>query len=529
MNELLKMNEIVEFYIEGGRSRSGKVLTPKTGLLSIVVDAYLQGLIDDCYIVPISLCYEKLVEGDFVHEQMGGGKEKETFTSALLAVFKCLQHSHGSVRVDVAQPFSLKEFVENYKLRLDSCDGDVNDDEENYYSGRKKVLKASGDCINSSDNCELSGVNLNAYDKDDANIRSLVYDLAQHISHDQCRIHSVSSTHLLTFVLLISNKKSINLDECVKKFSEYKEYLLDLGHCMSFSGDDGDVVLHAVHLLGLHLLQFIGDINSGVISINSSTETHIELSYYASTVIMLLASQCVLAHVICLVGRQNVMNVPTDSEVIQFNKDEVLEEATLMASLLQNEFIFFAPCSSLESSLKATFSNMLSNDFFHKKAEDFEEMEDEQSTKERCMRMAMYLEGEEECEYTYKEDHFEVYQVNNMKMERLLELKKALNPTIECYCVVAMNFINLINEDAIESEFIKNVRNDMSQRLTHRQSFYGESISMETMNNSLKTYERLNVVRRYKAANLRFIGLVNDFTNHKVLCNFIQHIQSFLL
>ena len=43
MQELLQEGQSLEFFVEGGRSRSGKALYPKGGLLSVVVDAYLQG------------------------------------------------------------------------------------------------------------------------------------------------------------------------------------------------------------------------------------------------------------------------------------------------------------------------------------------------------------------------------------------------------------------------------------------------------------------------------------------------------
>ena len=43
MLELLRQNENFEFYVEGGRTRSGKALMPKGGILSVIVDAYMDG------------------------------------------------------------------------------------------------------------------------------------------------------------------------------------------------------------------------------------------------------------------------------------------------------------------------------------------------------------------------------------------------------------------------------------------------------------------------------------------------------
>jgi glycerol-3-phosphate O-acyltransferase len=86
MRRLLKDGWPLEFFLEGGRSRTGKLLPPKLGLLSIVVDAVLgaeaQGPGESAgrtvWFVPISIGYERLVEEkSYVHELSGGEKKKE--------------------------------------------------------------------------------------------------------------------------------------------------------------------------------------------------------------------------------------------------------------------------------------------------------------------------------------------------------------------------------------------------------------------------------------------------------------------
>ena len=86
MRRLLKDGWPLEFFLEGGRSRTGKLLPPKLGLLSIVVDAVLgaeaQGPGEShgrkVWFCPISIGYERLVEEkSYVHELSGGEKKKE--------------------------------------------------------------------------------------------------------------------------------------------------------------------------------------------------------------------------------------------------------------------------------------------------------------------------------------------------------------------------------------------------------------------------------------------------------------------
>ncbi len=69
-----------EFFIEGGRSRTGKLAFPKTGLLAMEVDAWHEGAGRDLFFVPVAIDYEKLPEGKSYARELGGGdKQKESF------------------------------------------------------------------------------------------------------------------------------------------------------------------------------------------------------------------------------------------------------------------------------------------------------------------------------------------------------------------------------------------------------------------------------------------------------------------
>ncbi|CAN7938088.1 unnamed protein product, partial [Ixodes hexagonus] len=111
MMEILKANHSLEFFLEGGRSRTGKTRLPKAGLLSVIVNCLNEELMQDVYIVPISISYEKILDGNFVSEQLGEPKVMETFTAALRSIWQILHSNYGCVRVDFCQPFSLREFL----------------------------------------------------------------------------------------------------------------------------------------------------------------------------------------------------------------------------------------------------------------------------------------------------------------------------------------------------------------------------------------------------------------------------------
>lgn len=74
----------------------------------MIVDAYMDGTVEDALLVPVSVNYDKLVDGNFIRELLGQPKEKETFTAAMSAIWATLNSSYGSCRIDFNQPFSLR-------------------------------------------------------------------------------------------------------------------------------------------------------------------------------------------------------------------------------------------------------------------------------------------------------------------------------------------------------------------------------------------------------------------------------------
>jgi glycerol-3-phosphate O-acyltransferase len=106
---LVKEGFTQEFFIEGGRSRTGKTLAPRLGMLSWHVEAFLAGARRDLFFVPIAITYERLVEEGAMVEELEGGKKTQESTLGLLRARKFLQRRFGSVFVNFGEPISLAE------------------------------------------------------------------------------------------------------------------------------------------------------------------------------------------------------------------------------------------------------------------------------------------------------------------------------------------------------------------------------------------------------------------------------------
>ncbi|KAL4673328.1 hypothetical protein H8959_017262 [Pygathrix nigripes] len=101
----------VEFFLEGTRSRSAKTLTPKFGLLNIVMEPFVKREVFDTYLVPISISYDKILEETlYVYELLGVPKPKES-TTGLLKARRILSENFGSIHVYFGDPVSLRSLA----------------------------------------------------------------------------------------------------------------------------------------------------------------------------------------------------------------------------------------------------------------------------------------------------------------------------------------------------------------------------------------------------------------------------------
>jgi glycerol-3-phosphate O-acyltransferase len=97
----------LEWYIEGGRSRSGKLLPPMFGMLAYVVDAYRRGKSDDVCLIPVSIAYDQIQDvGDYVAEQRGAAKQAESFRW-FLGILRRLGRRYGEIHIRFGEPLSL--------------------------------------------------------------------------------------------------------------------------------------------------------------------------------------------------------------------------------------------------------------------------------------------------------------------------------------------------------------------------------------------------------------------------------------
>lgn len=112
--ELFHRGYAVEFFIEGGRSRTGRLLAPKTGMVSMTLQALQQDATRPISVVPVYVGYEHVLEVDtYAKELRGAAKEKEN-AGLVLRVIKKLRNL-GKGYVNFGEPITLNNYLnQNY-------------------------------------------------------------------------------------------------------------------------------------------------------------------------------------------------------------------------------------------------------------------------------------------------------------------------------------------------------------------------------------------------------------------------------
>jgi len=112
MAKLVSGGYSIEYFIEGGRSRTGRLLQPKSGALAMTLRAYLRQPRKPVLFQPVYIGYEKVIEGKtYLDELSGQPKQKETVWALLRAAAGILRSNYGRVAVSYAEPVLLDDLL----------------------------------------------------------------------------------------------------------------------------------------------------------------------------------------------------------------------------------------------------------------------------------------------------------------------------------------------------------------------------------------------------------------------------------
>lgn len=182
---ILSRNTPLEYFIEGGRSRTGRLLPPKTGMLAMTVHGHLRGRSKPIVFVPTYIGYERLMEGStYVGEMQGKPKEAESIFG-ILGTLRKIERIFGKVHVNFGEPVFLDKLLKEHGA--DQIHIAHNDD---------PIPPEVSAAVNSSANEILENIN-----------RAVV----------------INPVSLLSLILLATPKHTLDEEICIKQLDTYRK------------------------------------------------------------------------------------------------------------------------------------------------------------------------------------------------------------------------------------------------------------------------------------------------------------------
>jgi len=317
LDSMLQLGYNLECFIEGTRSRTGKLLGPKFGILSFLLDSVLSGRTKDAYICPVSLQYDKVIEVDsYVNELLGKPKQKENLAD-FMASSSILSLNYGRVDCRFQEPWSLREFIDNQQIRADQTTH-VN-------------LAESG--TSSETRIRL--------------LRTLGYKVLSDINE----VAVVMPSALVGTVLLTIRGRGVGKSELVRRVDWLSARVAaNNGKVADFHGmSTAYIVERALEVLGPKL---VGTVD-GLAEETYYAVDRFQLSFYRNMTIHLFISESLIA--ITLYSR---VKQGGGSAAEKMPETELVDKVTFLSQLFRGEFIFPAG-QGLQKNLESAMEGLL--------------------------------------------------------------------------------------------------------------------------------------------------------------------------
>jgi glycerol-3-phosphate O-acyltransferase len=116
LKTLIKEGFNIEFFIEGGRSRTGKLVLPQLGLLNMILRAYQEGVTQDLIFIPSFIGYDQVMEEKAYLTELKGTVKKAESWRQLFHIRKLLKKRYGRVYLRFSEPIFFSEYLQQHQM-----------------------------------------------------------------------------------------------------------------------------------------------------------------------------------------------------------------------------------------------------------------------------------------------------------------------------------------------------------------------------------------------------------------------------
>ncbi|XP_075532746.1 glycerol-3-phosphate acyltransferase mino isoform X2 [Dermacentor variabilis] len=534
MKEILKANHSLEFFLEGGRSRTGKTRLPKAGLLSVIVNALTEEPVEDVFIVPISISYEKLLDGNFVSEQLGEPKVMETFTAALSSIWRILHSNYGAVRVDFCQPFSLREFL-NSARTLSS--------EPLYFHCPLSLLGSAKDDALLTKNKECaSASSLASADSLPEDTRTTIKSLANHVVYQSTASLALMSTNLVAFLLLTKHRKGGTLQQLAESLCWLRAAVSLRDHQVMCPGESGESVRHACSLLGKELVisetvqmeWSSGDTeNNNVKIVFYRPALHLpsvlELQYYANAVLPVFVHEAIVVTALYSLTSDYMTRMHGRDSLVVVSRGDLLSKCQDLFNILQREFVLVLPCSSVQAVISDAILNLVrENVLTNCQCPSQKQIPGPPKKWPDAILEALDWgdESGDNNEYNIVEEQYRV-MLDDKSIAMLEFLRSVLASYLESYWVVACSLSKLVGAQMEERIFFRQIQKVAQDKLQQGTLYYEESFAADTLHNAVQLYEQWGIMEHHTQDGVRVLYLNEQWNVDEAIDSVISFVGAF--
>ncbi|WP_288999152.1 glycerol-3-phosphate 1-O-acyltransferase PlsB [uncultured Psychrobacter sp.] len=309
MHTLITRNTPIEYFIEGGRSRSGRLLPPKMGMLAMTVHSQLRHTNKPVVFIPTYIGYERIMEGGtYVGELKGKPKESESLIG-LLKVGRKIERIFGNVHLSFGTPLHLSDFMTKFGVPADSLPADRTDTPLD--------------------------------EKTSAMVDNIGVKIMQHIN----KAAVITPVSLLSLVLLSAPKAALDEDICREQIALYQGLAQQLPYADDTFITDMSPQQIIDYGIKLKLIERTPHILGDIIQIAGKQAAL--LSYFRNNIL----------HVFILLSFLSAL-VARNGRIERSRLDNI---ATQMYPFLQSELFLYYPAHSLNDTLNKKVDSLLAH------------------------------------------------------------------------------------------------------------------------------------------------------------------------
>jgi glycerol-3-phosphate O-acyltransferase len=305
-----------ECFIEGGRSRTGKLLPPKFGILSFIMDSILSGRVEDAIICPVSTQYDKVIETEgYVGELLGVPKKKENLAD-FLSASSVLSLKLGRVDVRFHEPWSLRGFIQDQQSRSAGLPQQID---------------------------------MNSFNKDPVMKQRLLRTMGYKVLSDINAVSVVMPTALIGTVLLTLRGRGVGKAELVRRVEWLSERVRSKGGRVAHFGNapTSVVIDRGLDVLGKDLVGLV----EGLPEPTYYAVDRFQLSFYRNMTIHLFISEALVSAAMYLRVKQG--GGPANQRI---SYNELRTQVLFLSQLFRGEFIY--PTEGLAANLDNTLRGL---------------------------------------------------------------------------------------------------------------------------------------------------------------------------